>query len=106
MDEINMIEFDKNKREHVRWLILLTLDHARPIGAAESLILSTIQCVPMQLTALELRRELDYLAGKALIEIKGRDTARWHAKLTSNGVDVVEYTSPANPGIARPEKYW
>ncbi|AAP96337.1 MULTISPECIES: hypothetical protein [Pasteurellaceae] len=101
-----MIEFDKNKREHVRWLILLTLDHARPIGAAESLILSTIQCVPMQLTALELRRELDYLAGKALIEIKGRDTARWHAKLTSNGVDVVEYTSPANPGIARPEKYW
>ena len=28
-----MIDFDKNKREHVRWLVLLTLDHARPIGA-------------------------------------------------------------------------
>ena len=70
-----MIDFDKNKREHVRWLVLLTLDHARPIGAGEGLILSTIQTVPIQLTALELRRELDYLAGKGLIELRGRDTA-------------------------------
>ena len=101
-----MIEFEKNKRAHVRWLILLTLDHARPIGAAESLILTTIQSVPMQLTALELRREMDYLAGRDLVELRGRDTARWHAKLTSEGVDFVEYTSESIPGIARPEKYW
>ena len=95
-----MIEFEKNKREHVRWLILLTLDHARPIGAAESLILTTIQSVPMQLTALELRREMDYLAGRDLVELRGRDTAR------SEGVDFVEYTTGAINGIARPEKYW
>lgn len=101
-----MIEFEKNKREHVRWLILLTLDHARPIGAAESLILTTIQSVPMQLTALELRREMDYLAGRDLVELRGRDTARWHAKLTSEGVDFVEYTTGAINGVARPEKYW
>ena len=101
-----MIESERNKREHVRWLILLTLDHARPIGAGESLILSTIQTVPMQLTMIQLRRELDYLAGRGLIEINGRDTARWHAKLTSAGVDVVEYSVPAGNGIARPEKYW
>ena len=101
-----MIDFDKNKREHVRWLVLLTLDHARPIGANEGLILSTIQTVPIQLTALELRRELDYLAGKGLIELRGRDTASWHAKLSSAGVDVVEYTAPTGNGIARPEKYW
>lgn len=101
-----MIDFDKNKREHVRWLVLLTLDHARPIGAGEGLILSTIQTVPIQLTALELRRELDYLAGRGLIELRGRDTASWHAKLSSSGVDVVEYTAPAGSGIARPERYW
>lgn len=101
-----MIDFDKNKREHVRWLVLLTLDHARPIGAGEGLILSTIQTVPIQLTALELRRELDYLAGKGLIELRGRDTASWHAKLSSDGIDVVEYSAPAGQGIARPEKYW
>lgn len=101
-----MIEFDKNKREHIRWLILLTLDHPRPIGAPESLILTTIQTVPMQLTALELRREMDYLAGKNLIELRGRESARWHAKLTSDGIDFVEYTAPSIPSIARPEKYW
>ncbi|HHE3720922.1 hypothetical protein ROV65_03290 [Pasteurella multocida] len=101
-----MLNFEQNKKEHIRWLILLTLDHARPIGAVESLLLSTIQTVPMQLTMIELRRELDYLQDKGLLEIKGRDTARWHAKLTSAGVDVVEYTAPAGNGIARPEKYW
>ncbi|MDO4698306.1 MAG: hypothetical protein Q4A60_06495 [Pasteurellaceae bacterium] len=101
-----MMNFEQNKKEHIRWLILLTLDHARPIGAAEGLILSTIQTVPMQLTMIELRRELDYLADKGLVEIKGRETARWHAKLTSKGVDVVEYTEPVGAGIARPEKYW
>ena len=89
-----MIQFEKNKREHVRWLILLTLDHARPIGAAESLILTTIQSVPMQLTALELRREMDYLAGRDLVELRGE------------GIDFVEYTIESINGIARPEKYW
>ena len=101
-----MIEFERNKREHVRWLILLTLDHARPIGVGEGLILSTIQTVPMQLTMIQLRREMDYLAGRGLIELNGRDTSRWHAKLTSSGIDVVEYTAAAGAGIARPEKYW
>ena len=101
-----MIDFDKNKREHVRWLVLLTLDHARPIGAGEGLILSTIHTVPVHLTAIELRRELDYLADKHLIELRGRDTASWHAKLTAQGVDVVEYVVPSPTGIARPEKYW
>ncbi|HHT7856361.1 MULTISPECIES: hypothetical protein [Pasteurellaceae] len=101
-----MINFEQNKKEHIRWLILLTLDHARPIGAPESLLLSTIQTVPIQLTMIELRRELDYLQDKGLVEIKGRDTARWHAKLTSAGVDIVEYTTPVGQGIARPEKYW
>ena len=101
-----MIDFDKNKREHVRWLVLLTLDHARPIGAGEGLILSTIHTVPVQLTAMELRREMDYLADKGLIELRGRDTAAWHAKLTAPGVDVVEYVVSSPAGIARPENYW
>lgn len=100
------MNFEQSKKEHVRWLILLTLDHARPIGASEGLLLSTIQTVPMQLTMMELRRELDYLQGKGLVELKGKEMSRWHARLSSNGVDFVEYSLPSVSGIARPEKYW
>jgi hypothetical protein len=61
---------------------------------------------PAQITRLELRRELDYLEERELLEISGRDSVQWNAKLTRVGVDLVEYTIPCEPGIARPQKYW
>ena len=41
-----MIDIEKGHRELLRWLILLTLDNARPLGAAEGLILTVVQAVP------------------------------------------------------------
>ena len=32
--------------------------------------------------------------------------APWTARLTRHGRDFVEYTIDAEPGIARPKKYW
>ncbi|WP_290889419.1 hypothetical protein [Arenimonas sp.] len=101
-----MIDLEKARRETLRWLILLTLDKARPLGASEGLILSVIAQVPQPVTAHELRREMDYLADRQLISIAGRESPQWHAELTRDGVDVVEYTVPVDPGIARPAKYW
>lgn len=100
------IDLQKAQRETLRWLVLATLDAARPIGAPETLVLSAIQGVPLPVTALELRRELDYLADRGLVEITGRESPVWHATLTRAGVDVVEYTVDVEPGIARPRKYW
>lgn len=101
-----MIDIEKGHRELLRWLILLTLDNARPLGAAEGLILSVVQAVPHPVTQIELRRELGYLEDRKLVEINGRHTPQWHAQLTRAGVDVVEYTVDVEPGIARPRKYW
>lgn len=101
-----MIDLEKARRETLRWLILLTLDKARPLGASEALIQSVIQQVPQPVTAHELRRELDYLADRDLVSISGRETPQWHAELTRIGVDVVEYTVDVYAGIARPKKYW
>lgn len=101
-----MIDLEKARRESLRWLILLTLDKARPLGASEVLILSVIAQVPQSVTAHELRREMDYLSDRKLISIAGRESPQWHAELTRDGVDVVEYTVPVEPGIARPAKYW
>lgn len=100
------VDLEKQKREQLRWLVLLTLNAARPIGANEHLILQTVQDVPVPVTQLELRRELDYLADRKLITLSGQDGPVWFAELTRHGVDVVEYTVSVEPGIARPKKYW
>lgn len=101
-----MIDQAKARREHLRWLILLTLNNARPIGAFEGPVLSVAQSEYPDATALELRRELDYLHDRKLVEIARKPDGRWFAELTRYGVDVAEYTVDCEPGIARPAKYW
>lgn len=101
-----MIDQTKARREHLRWLILLTLNNARPIGAFEGPILAVAQSEYPDATALELRRELDYLDDRKLVQLQRRPDGRWFAELTRYGVDLAEYTVDCAPGIARPEKYW
>lgn len=100
------IDLEKAKREQLRWVILQTLNSARPIGANEGLILTVANDVQGAVTAHELRRELDYLADRGLVTITGKNSPVWHAELTRDGVDVVEYSVDCDPGIARPKKYW
>ena len=100
------IDHARLRREAIRWLILLTLNNARPVGAFESLVLSVAQSEYPDATALELRRELDYLHDRELVKVDKQPSGRWFADLTRIGVDLAEYTIPCEPGIARPEKYW
>ena len=100
-------DLEKSRRENLRWLILLALNAAQPIGASEQIVMSAITPMIPDLTQLELRRSLDYLAARDLITIVGRETApQWFCKLDRYGIDVVEYTVPCELGIARPAKYW
>ena len=100
------IDHVRLRREALRWLILLTLNNARPIGAFEGLVLTVAQSEYPDATALELRREMDYLNERELIELDKQPSGRWFAKLTRHGVDVADYTVNCDPGIARPSKYW
>lgn len=101
-----MIDHAKTRREGMRWTVLLTLNHARPIGAHESLILQTIQGVYVDATPAELRRELDYLERYQLVDLEKQPAGFWRGALSHYGVDVVEYTAEVPAGIARPPKYW
>lgn len=105
---MNGIDLQKQQREQVRWLILATLDVARPVGANEDMILSAINAVPVQITRHELRKEMGYLETRGLISIEGKfdPSKKWFAALTRSGIDVVEYTVECDPGIARPPKWW
>lgn len=100
------VDLEKQKREQLRWLVLITLNAARPIGANEHLILTTVQGVPLPVTQHELRRELDYLEERGLVKLSNQQTGVWFGELTRDGIDVVEYTVDCDPGIARPRKYW
>ena len=94
------------RREALRWLIILTLNNARPIGSYEGPVLSVAQAEYPDATAMELRRELEYLSDRELVALNKQPTGRWHAALTRTGVDLAEYTIDCEPGIARPQKYW
>ncbi|MCS5517670.1 hypothetical protein [Pseudomonas qingdaonensis] len=101
-----MIDPAKARRESLRWYILLTLNTSRPVDPHEAVVLSTIQGIYPDATAMELRRELDYLADRSLVTLVKQPSGVWICGLTHYGVDIAEYTIPCNPGIARPEKYW
>lgn len=101
-----MIDMAKTRREQMRWLLLLALNHARPYGLQESVLLGTAQGVYPDATPLEIRRELDYLEGRRLVEIERDPSGVWRAELQRYGIDIAEYTIDCEPGIARPQKYW
>lgn len=101
-----MADMAKIRRETVRWIVLLTLNNARPSGIFETTVLAVVQAEYPDSTREEVRRELDYLNDRDLIEIDHRPDGRWFCKLGRYGVDVVEYTVACEPGIARPEKYF
>lgn len=100
------IDQAKVRREALRWLILLTLNNARPMGAYEGPVLSVAQSEYPDATAIEIRRELDYLHGRELVTLRKEPSGKWFSNLTRHGTDVAEYTIDCEPGIARPTKYW
>jgi Fe2+ or Zn2+ uptake regulation protein len=101
-----MADFAKIRREDIRWMILLTLNNARPRGAPEHLPLTVVQSEYPDATQDEVRRNLDYLSERNLVKVERKPDGQWHCSLARYGVDVVEYTVDIEPGIARPEKYF
>ena len=101
-----MTDLVKARRENMRWLLLSTLNNARPLGAMDVLVLTVVQAIYPDATANELHAQLAYLENKELVDIARKPDGHWHAILNSNGIDVVEYTIDCPAGIARPNKYW
>ena len=100
-----MIDPAKQRREFMRWVLLLTLYNAREIGAWQEMLVSTVQGVYPDATLREVRMELEYLSDRKLITLKKEPSGRWFGDINRYGTDLVEYTVECEPGIARPEKY-
>ena len=100
-----MIDEEKHRREFARWVLLLALNNARPIGAWEEVLLSILQAIYPDATRHEVQRELGYLDDSHLVTIKKHSDGRWFLGLTSYGTDIAEYAVDCQPGIARPRRY-
>lgn len=92
----------KIRREDMRWHLLATVNMSRPHGIYTEALLPIIQSVYPDATHLELRRELDYLEERHLARIKKDPMDRWFVDLTRFGIDFVEYSIEAQPGVSRP----
>ncbi len=101
-----MVDHSKVRRESMRWNLLNTLNKARPYTSNEQFLLEVMRAIYPDATALEIRRELDYLGDRDLVDLNKTPAGAWFADLTRYGVDIAEYTIDCDPGIARPVKYW
>ncbi len=90
----------------IRWQMINILNKARPHTTSEHFLLDVLRQLYPNITPTELRRELDYLSDRRLVDLAKQPIGIWYADLTRLGVDIAEYTIDCQPGIARPEKYW
>jgi hypothetical protein len=102
----NGIDIEQRQKEEARWRILRVLDAGRPIAVSEQIVWRVLNDIKIPFSLMAVRRELEYLCERDLITIEGEDSETWFGKLTRTGIDIVEYTIPCEPGIARPRKYW
>jgi len=100
------IDQAKVRRESLRWYLILALYNARPQEVCEEVVQETMRAIYPDATPLEVRRELDYLADRSLVNLRKEPSGRWWGDLTRHGVDIAEYTVECHPGISRPVKYW
>lgn len=101
-----MPDLARIRREGMRWNLINTLNKARPYTVAETFMVDVMRSIYPDATPHEVRRELDYLADRELVELNKSPAGAWFADLTRHGVDLAEYTVDCDPGIARPVKHW
>lgn len=97
------IDLSKIRREEIRWHLLSAVNLSRPAGIYTEPLLAIIRAVYPDATHQEVRVNLDYLEAREMVCIVKDPMDRWSVDLTRTGIDFVEYTIDAQPGIARPK---
>ncbi|MDF1486714.1 hypothetical protein PY257_16315 [Ramlibacter sp. H39-3-26] len=98
-----MIDIAKIRREDIRWHLLQAINLSRPVGIYTEPLLVIVRSVYPDATHQEVRLNLDYLEERDMVRITKDAMDRWMVDLTRSGIDFVEYTIDAQPGVARPK---
>jgi hypothetical protein len=99
-----MIDQDKARREGMRWNLLKALHMAAPYTSSEDFLADIMRGIYPGATQGEVRKQLDYLADRRLIDLVKDPAGTWFADIGRYGTDIVEYTVDCDPGIARPPR--
>lgn len=102
--ELGQAQADRQRREFMRWIVLLAMNINRPTHSTLRFLLQVVRGEYGDATELQLRRELDYLESRGLAQVFTDPLGQVSADLTREGIDVAEYTVAVAPGIARPPK--
>lgn len=102
--EAERAQAERDRREFIRWLLLLAANINRPTHSTLRFLLSVVRAEYVDCTELQIRRELDYLESRDLVRVFTDPLGQVSADLTRYGIDVAEYTVAVEPGIARPAK--
>lgn len=97
------IDLARIRREDIRWHLLQAVNLSRPVGIYTEPLLVIVRSVYPDATHQEVRVNLDYLEEREMVRITKDAMDRWMVDLTRTGIDFVEYTIDAQPGIARPK---
>lgn len=97
------MDIAKIRREHIRWHLLQAINLSRPVGIYTEPLLVIVRSVYPDATHQEVRLNLDYLEEREMVRIARDPMDRWMVELTRTGIDFVEYTIDAQPGVARPK---
>lgn len=101
------VDVTKIRRESMRWYLLTSLNHGEPIGCGDVMLKSIMEEIfTPPVTATELHQQLAYLEKCELVIVDKKPDGHWHARLTAQGINVVEYASGCPEGVKRPPKYW
>ena len=100
--ELERAQATRDRSAFMRWILLLAMNINRPTHSTLRFLLGVVRGEYADATELQVRRELDYLEERELCKIHRDPLDRWFVDLTRCGIDYVEYTIDAQPGIARP----
>ncbi len=101
-----MVDLSKVRRESMRWNLINAANKARPYVSSGEFLLDVMRSIYPDATIAEVQRELSYMEARELMTIERSPSGAWHINLTREGIDLAEYTSDCQAGIARPVKYW
>ena len=92
-----MVDIARVRRESLRWSLLVALNKTRPYTASETLLLDVSRAIYPDTTPLELRRELDYLADRKMVDLEKKPSGDWFAASVSIWLSTPWNAAPASP---------
>ena len=96
--------FDPVLLPSLRWTIMRTIMVGGHLGATDRMCKEVAAAEFMGVTRQLVRNEIKYLEDRGLVDVTRSEVAAWRMTLNRHGRDIVDYTVPCLPGIARPER--